>query len=208
MARGAAVALVLRHAERDAVIDFRVHEAALLTLRGHAQAHAAGIRIGRALAALADVPRLTLVHSPVARCKQTADGIALGAARYASRVQTDPDFAAPFILQRERTEELVMQLGFAAFIRDWFDDKLPRDVLRSRKDSAHLQLRTVGRYVAPGTLTVCVTHDWNIAVMREEFLQLRPEHGWPHFLDGVVVVRDDDSDHVMYKTRSERVRAA
>ena len=39
---------------------------------------------------------------------------------------------------------------------------------------------------------VLVTHDWNLALVREELLGITPERAWPDFLDGVVVSVDGD----------------
>ena len=47
-------------------------------------------------------------------------------------------------------------------------------------------------------LVVAVTHDWNIAALREHRLSLRYEDaGWPQFLDGVVVSVLDAADVVV-----------
>ncbi|OGQ17863.1 MAG: hypothetical protein A2138_06660 [Deltaproteobacteria bacterium RBG_16_71_12] len=185
-------ALLVRHAERGPVKSLATHEDVRLTERGHRQAHEAGRQIA------AHASSVTLHHSPVERCGETARGIAAGAleAGAAARVEgTVATLGNPFVKDRTRAWALVHEIG-PRFIREWFDGKLPADVFEPRAAAAHAQLAAVDGALATQrdalATHVLVTHDWNLALVREELLGITPERAWPDFLDGVVVSVDGD----------------
>jgi broad specificity phosphatase PhoE len=187
-------ALVLRHAERFAVVDLATHEDVLLTEAGHANARVAGAE----LHAVAPGATLVVGHSPVERCAQTARGVAAGFAGQGGRVRTVgavAHLASPFVVDKGKAYALVNGFGHR-FIRAWFDGEVPEDCFQKRHRAAAEQLDVLVEAVrgcAEDELAVFITHDWNIALMREEFLGVKHEDfGWPGYLDGVsVAVRDD-----------------
>jgi broad specificity phosphatase PhoE len=185
---GRATALVVRHAERHPVVDLHTHEEVLLTERGHAQA----LEAGALLADIADHVRVR--HSPVRRCGQTAEGLVAGAREAGVRAELLSSVAllgSPFVLDRERAYALVRQIG-AGFIRDWFDGKLPHDVFEPRAVAVEKQLAAVVEHLMEPAFHVFVSHDWNIALVREEVLGVSPETRWPAFLDGIAIALDGD----------------
>ena len=54
-------------------------------------------------------------------------------------------------------------------------------------------------------MSVCVTHDWNVALMKEHWLALSPERGWPQVLDGIVYARDNEGALVEIDGRVARL---
>lgn len=183
-------ALLVRHAERGPVRDLSTHEAVRLTERGHQQAFAAG----RQIAALS--PSVLVHHSPVERCGETARGVVSGATEAGGFARVKGAVEAlgnPFIKDRTRAWALVKQIG-PRFIREWFDGKLPSDVFEPRAPAARAQLSAVADALAADAEVahVLITHDWNLAMVREELLGITPERCWPEFLDGVVVSIDGD----------------
>ena len=71
---GRAVAAMMRHAARHPIADPKLPHLAELTSEGCSAAEEFGARLG-------GFARLRLFHSPVNRCKQTAECIAQGAGR-------------------------------------------------------------------------------------------------------------------------------
>lgn len=178
-------ALVVRHAERHPIAELRRHPEVLLTEEGHAQA----VRAGQTLARVAR--RVRVHHSPVERCAQTARGLVAGAREAgidAALVGPVPELAYPFVLDPDRAWPLVEGHGMM-FIRRWFDGDVPPDIFEPRASAARTQLAAVRRVLDTDSvdLTVFVSHDWNVALLREDVLGVRPEDGWPHFLDGIAV---------------------
>ncbi|HEY4220315.1 MAG TPA: histidine phosphatase family protein [Myxococcota bacterium] len=199
---GRRAGIVVRHAERFHVDDLRTHESVLLTERGHAQA-----RDGGALLHALGEP-LTIFHSPVERCAETARGLVAGVVEAGGHATLAGPLLAlysTFILDKHKAWETVQQLGHS-FIRDWFDDKLPPDVFEPRARAAQGQLDALAHALIEQPACVFVSHDWNIALVREDVLAFSPEHGWPGFLDGYVVALDGDDIVVEYDGRVGRRR--
>lgn len=207
---GRPAALFVRHAEREPVHELRHHERARLTQRGHRQAHEAGGLLARASA------YVRIHHSPVERCGETARGLVegvLAAGGHAELVCEVKALASPFVLDPERAFALAAELDtFPRFLRDWFDGKLPADVLMPRREAALGQVAAVLEHLAGAgglrtdALHVFVSHDWNILLVREEMLGHRLEEGWPHFLDGFAL--SVDGDDVVIETEGRVSRRA
>jgi broad specificity phosphatase PhoE len=196
--RNRRVVIVVRHAERHPVEDLLRHEEALLTDRGHRQAHEAGAR----LRGIHDT--LVVHHSPIDRCRETAEGIVRGFGERARVGRADDGLAAPFVLDRHKAFSLVTERG-GRFMRDWFDGKLPAGTFLARPAAAQTQLDAIERALEHDAISVCVTHDWNVALMKEHWLHLSPERGWPQFLDGIVYARDAEGALVEIDGRVARL---
>ncbi len=204
-------AIILRHAERHPVLDLATHETVLLTDDGQKAAHAAGRELHAAVAARG---ALVVRHSPVERCAQTARGLVAGfieAGGRARLVGPEPVFATPYVKDRGRAYALVNGMGHD-FIRAWFDGAVPEDCFARRHHAASEQIVAALRAVRSSSddeTCVFVTHDWNIALVREEFLQVRHEEfGWPGYLDGVCLTDDDDAVELAVGDRRARVDPA
>ena len=214
---GRRAGLVVRHAERHPIVDLRTHHALLLTERGHAMANDGGRALASTLASTASSNastasslRLRAVHSPVERCAETARGLVAGAraAGLVADVQgSDVVLGDPFLRDRRRALEHAHALQHG-FLRAWFDGRVDDDVLQDHRAAAADQVAAWARHLDDGAaadVVVLVSHDWNIALVREVVLGVRHEDTWPHFLDGVVVARDGGDVVVGYGGRTARV---
>lgn len=197
---------MVRHAERYDVPDLSTHELVLLTERGHAQAKEGGARLAKLSA------YVKVLHSPVERCAETARGLVAGVSSSGATAElVGPEAAlySPFILDRMKAWEIVTKKGHG-FMRAWFDGHLPRDVFQPRAHAAQGQLDAMANVMAhhsDDVVTIFVSHDWNIALVREDVLGVRPEEEWPGFLDGFVVALDGDDIVVELDGRVGRRKA-
>jgi broad specificity phosphatase PhoE len=187
---GAPALAVMRHSVRGPVDDLRTAPDVLLTPEGEAAARQWG----------ESLPKRTVVrlgHSPIRRCGQTAEGIAAGAQRRGGRVELegpDPALGAPYLQDLERLIEAARRYDPPAFVRAWFDEQLPAGIVQGA-DRAALELASVARArlaaTPEGGLTLLVSHDWNVMLLRERLLGVRhDEAGWLDYLDGVVLVAE------------------
>ena len=189
LAEGHRVCLVVRHAERGPITDLARHHDVPLTDHGHACAVQGGRRLG---AGLPGASRVAWAHSPVHRCRQTAAGLARGLDEHGVVVVDAGahDGLGPDYLYAP--EEVVRQYGAGAehFVRRWFDGHVDPRIIASRAEVSRRVLDAVGGLLAVHAVSVAVTHDWNVAAVREQELGVRVEDtGWPAFLDGFVVAR-------------------
>lgn len=192
-------AILMRHAEREHFEHPADGATVPITENGARQASG----LGRALARLTP---LHLVHSPVGRCRQTAEAILAGASDMGSPVSIvgeDGRLGGPYLLDVPRALEVAGTLGHR-FVREWLDGRLPATLFKPRRASALEQIDAVEHHLrrARSGLVVLVTHDWNLLAVREEMFGLRREEDrWPGFLDGLVLWRSDHALHVAFGER-------
>jgi broad specificity phosphatase PhoE len=209
--QGRRAGLVVRHAERHPIVDLRTHHALLLTERGHAMARDGGAALASRLSTTSSTApvRLRAAHSPVERCAETARGLVQGARDTgidAVVVGSDVVLGDPFLRDRRRALEHANELQHG-FLRAWFDGRVDATVLQPARDAVADQLAAWARHIDDGDdgdVAVLVSHDWNIALVREHVLGVAHETTWPHFLDGVVVVLDGDEVVVHFDGQTGR----
>lgn len=199
--KGHPTAILVRHAERDAITDLSRHEEALLTENGHARAAIAGRLLASSLAGVVEevieasrpADDVTLIHSPVPRCKETALGLHKGlleAGKRARIVGERAELGASYLKDPIGLARSYLKHG-KGFVRAWFDGEIDLSFIDSCDVVAQRQLQALQQSLREHPFVVAVTHDWNIAALKEHALGLRFEDtGWPQFLDGVVVALD------------------
>ena len=179
------VALLMRHAERYPIVNATDPTQAELNPAGRTAAEALGAR-------LAGFSRLRLFHSPVKRCRQTAECIARGAASAGLAVTLvgpqDP-LGIDYILDLAEAGRLTALHG-DHFVRLWFSGQISARVIRPAAEIAAEKLAYLTARLdddaGPGRLDLHISHDWNTIILRELMLGVRHEEaGWLDFLDGV-----------------------
>jgi len=179
-------AAMLRHAARFPIEDPTEPTLAEITPEGAA---AAG-NFGRCIAGFECV---RLFHSPVKRCRQTAECIARGAQKVGLTVEhLGPEAAlgVDYILDLTEAGRLTALHG-EHFVRLWHDGQIEPKVIRATKQIAETKLDYLARKLqepclAGRRLDLHVSHDWNILALRELLLGVSHEDaGWLNFLDGL-----------------------
>ncbi len=184
---GADAAVFLRHAERFPILHATDHTLAELTPNGLASAEAFGARIQ-------GFDHVRIFHSPVKRCRQTAEGIARGLESTGRPVEiagpTDALGVDHNIVDPGETARLATLHG-DHFIRLWFSGQVGPTVIRAAdqiaaRNLAYLTERLREPCPHGRRLDLHVSHDWNILTLRELLCGVRHEEaGWLNFLDGV-----------------------
>lgn len=182
-------AILLRHAERGHIAHPASGHDVVLTPKGESDS----LDLGCALAARGP---LVVAHSPVPRCRQTAESLVAGAVRMGGDARVlgpDGGLGGPYLVDAPAALDVAGRLA-DRFVREWFDGNVGAHLIWSRRVAAMHHARLVRRYLAshPHAHVILVTHDWNLLTVREEFLGLRhEEHGWPAFLEPVVFWSED-----------------
>jgi hypothetical protein len=183
--------LLLRHAERGPVTDIGTHASVLLTERGLLDARVLGGLIGRRFGPVA------VWHSPVPRCRQTAQALAEGAGAVVAAGATVAGplewLGGDFI----GGEPAWINTQFAAsghdgFLRLWFDGAYAPARIAPLPEAADYEMRQAVSHLdaCDVPLSIAVTHDWNLLLLRERYLGLRHEDvGLPSYLDSVALLR-------------------
>jgi phosphohistidine phosphatase SixA len=192
------VAIILRHAERHPIVNYINALDPCLTEKGMADAY----HFGRFFK---EFDPIKLYHSPVLRCKQTADSIFSGLLsinRKATLVGHLSELGGPYITSPwEGITANLEHIGHAAFIRKWFNYEFPSEYIMPLDLAAKSQLRIlINQLNSDDSSTINITHDWNIMLLREYYFNLRHEDiGEPEYLDGLCAYILDDSLHLIYR---------
>jgi broad specificity phosphatase PhoE len=179
-------AAMLRHAARFPIVDPTEPTLAEITPEGETAAEDFGRHI-------AGFECVRLFHSPVKRCRQTAECIARGAENAGLTVEhLGPETAlgVDYILDLTEAGRLTALHG-DHFVRLWHDGQIEPTVIHATKQIAETKLDYLARKLqepclAGRRLDLHVSHDWNILALRELLLGVSHEEaGWLNFLDGL-----------------------
>jgi hypothetical protein len=179
-------AAILRHAPRFPIVDPTEPTLAEITAEGAIAAE----NFGRSIAGFDSI---RLFHSPVKRCRQTAECIAHGAQNAGLTIEhvgSEAALGVDYILDLSEAGRLTTLHG-ENFVRLWHDGQIAPKVIRATKQIAEAKLVYLTRKLQEAAphgrrLDLHVSHDWNILVLRELMLGvLHEEAGWLDFLDGL-----------------------
>lgn len=197
-------AAMLRHAARFPIVDPTEPTLAEITPEGAADAENFGQRV-------TGFECVRLFHSPVKRCRQTAECIARGAQKAGITVEhLGPEAAlgVDYILDLTEAGRLTALHG-EHFVRLWHDGQIEPNVIRATKQIAETKLVYLTRKIqepclAGRRLDLHVSHDWNILVLRELLLGVQHEEaGWLNFLDGLVFSLSADRLEACYRNHAQ-----
>lgn len=203
---GRPVAALMRHAARHPIADPKLPHLAELTTEGCAAAEEFGAKLN-------GFAQVRLFHSPVKRCRQTAECIAQGAGRAGVAAEiagAHEELGIDYIRDVAEAGRLSVIHG-EHFMRLWFEGRVPANVIDPVPHLAARKLdfvrRRLGEVAArPGTLDLHVSHDWNIILCREHFVGVRHEDaGWLTFLDGVTFSPATRGLRVAYREHAREI---
>ena len=185
---GAGVALILRHAEREAIPPGSYGNDVALTPQGVSAAR----RLGSGLALRRPVSILT---SPVLRCVQTADAIIAGAGWDAvaepNRLLGGP---GAFVVEPDLFGPLFLEIGARRIVERQLADDEPPPGMRTAREGTQLLLGLLTPAAeASGRLCLLVTHDIVLAALVGSLYGLGVgAFDWPDYLDGLALWPDSD----------------
>ena len=196
----AAAAVILRHAERFPILEATDHTLVELTPDGTVAAEAFGARI-------VGFDCVRIFHSPVKRCRQTAECIARGVSSTGCPLEiAGPEevLGVNYIIDPMEAGRLSLVHG-DHFIRLWFSGQIAPTVIRAAEHIAARKLAFLTQRLQEPCprgrrLDLHVSHDWNIIALRELVCGVRHEEaGWLNFLDGVVFSSVAAGLHAVYR---------
>jgi hypothetical protein len=201
---GQSAAALIRHAHRYPIANPSDPTQAEITPEGAASAKAFGKRIQ-------GFETLRLFHSPVKRCRQTAECIAEGAAKAGIAVSIcgpQPELGVDYILDLDETGRLNTLHG-EHFVRLWIQGQVSENAIVAPAKIAAAKLSYLTAHLAEpcergNRLDLHVSHDWNVIILRELMLGIRHEDtGWLTFLDGMGFSLKAGMLRAVYRDRSE-----
>jgi len=188
--------LVMRHSVREAIrtADVAAALAAPLTDEGRALAR----RLGGLLPA---ATRVRLFWSPVPRCQETAEMIAVGArgtggtAGPVELVGPRDYLGALYVLDPDALTRRFANLGQDRFLAAWLDAELPESELLPAPEAGRRLLRALlaERADEARALDIHVTHDLTLLTLLTQVRDVRAEgFPWPGYLEGALLQIDNE----------------
>jgi hypothetical protein len=197
---GKIITLVLRHAERYPIEKMERAFDALLTENGKKTA----VKLGETISAHNP---FTFYHSPVERCRQTAESMINGITVKNGKAELggmDLILGAPYLKGDWKIiAEMATNQGQERFIRSWFNGEVSEEILYPLKESAKKQLSgLIKQLINSETNCVNITHDWNIVLLKEYFFGIQHEQdGMPGYLDGMLAYVENENVNLFYKNK-------
>ncbi len=176
----------------------------LLTENGRREA----CSLGKNLSFLSPV---RLYHSPVPRCRETAEEIHTGISATGNESEVAGEIfnlGGPYI-QGDWLQVVkeVDRYGQGSFVRKWFNGEISTELIMPLEEAALLQLKTITENLEENAhSSIYVSHDWNIMILREYYFKLAHEDvGLPPFLDSVAVYRENNNMVLLYHDKKIEV---
>lgn len=144
--------------------------------------------------------------SPVGRCVETSSLVEQGYLTTGGVTQTNQELDALYVFYARDLPKLT-QISYymgdngqwARFLRNWFEGQYSPDLAEHAAMSAQALLNAlVGLLQEPAIGNICISHDWNLFLIKEFFLGLRPEdNDYIQYLEGVVIYRFNDNYYIV-----------
>ncbi len=182
-------ALVLRHAEREAIPPGTFGADLALTADGISSAERLGAMVSGTRV------QVSVTASPVPRCVATARAILRGGDR-PEEVTLDWRLGGPgpFVVDTQQSGPLSLKVDPLEIARRQLEDAEPPNGMRATSEGVELLLELVMVDLGTsGRLNIYVTHDSILAVFVACLYGLSVnEIGWPGYLDGLLLWRDGE----------------
>jgi len=159
-------------------------------------------------------PLLRLYSSASARCVETAYQIEKGKISIGGKTETNRlarELLTFYAMNSRKALAINIEKGDTQLFRDWFDHKIPLDILADPEESGE----TIVSYlvdlltgIQETHIDVHVTHDWNLYLLKELYLGLPLEKvGGVTYLEGIILYEDGGEFYVTnHQTAPKRLK--
>ena len=190
------VSLILRHAEREDILQGTFGVDVPLTACGVASAERLGAMLSVAR------PQVRATASPVPRCASTAKAILRGGDR-PEEVALDWRLGepGPFVVDEEISGALFLRVGILEIVRHQLTHVEPPSGMRATSEGVDILLGLAADDLRScGRLNIYVTHDAILAVLVAHMYRLPVDDiSWPGYLDGLLLWRCRDRLHFIWR---------
>lgn len=135
--------------------------------------------------------------SPVCRCVETAYQMEKGNISKGGMTETNKirrALNAYYLNDLLAVMKRIDEIGSVAFFREWFNYKIPLSDMADPEESGQILLKYFVDSLSGmqnGHLDIHVTHDWNLYLLKEYYLNLTLEDvGKAEYLEGVILYQE------------------
>ena len=192
------ISVLIRHADRHYTEESAKEPFMRLTSQGRATT----FDFGRSLPGA--IP-IQLYSSFIGRCIETAylidKGYTIEHSHLLAHTIDEPLLSPSYINDIDKAVERLEQIGNHGFLRQWFDHQLDTSIIDHPEPAADRICNFMTGCLNASTdrsLTIAVSHDWNLFVVKEVKLNLRFEQtGDIGYLEGVFFYKKDGTTYIM-----------
>lgn len=145
--------------------------------------------------------------SPVLRCIETSDLIEKGVLSKGGKTKSNMimDSLYPYFVKDmskiiQIAYKFVIAGEYPKFFRSWFEGNISSELIDDASRSAQSLMGVLLTMLQDPTVdgdSVCITHDWNLVLLREFYLgQKAEEYGVIDYLEGVIIYEKDGGYYV------------
>ena len=187
------VSLLMRHAHRYPIPKGVIkHQTVLLTKKGRTLAFEFGKHLPRSYS-------LRLFHSPVLRCKETAEYVLKGfqTINGVAKIMGAKDFLLINLVDQREMVRILDEMGHQQFGYRWLKGKVDERII---DNPARVALTTINGVIrlmeheGKQKMDIHITHDLNILSVRE-FISPVPDDtfDWPAYLNGIIFTQNEEN---------------
>lgn len=196
------LSVIMRHSARNYDEDLKMEPFMWLTEEGKQFATSLGEN-------LPENRRLRFFSSYIGRCIESAYLIDKGYLKTGGKTENpvvSKEVSPFYVLDLKKTIGIIMKQDVFTFIRNWIDGGIDDSVLMNAEASARQMMSFMAGNLndsPEGTLDICITHDWNMYLMKEFGLGLDHEtYGKIDYLEGVVIFENSGDLYITNHQKS------
>ena len=157
--------------------------------------------------ALPSDPPIRFFSSYIERCVETSAAIEQGFLTKGGKAKTNKIIDPLYVFYvndlpklGQLAYKMVGEDEWPQFFRNWFDGVISPDLIEDAAPAAKKLLGTLLQLLqepsTPGG-NICISHDWNLFLIKEYYLGLKPEENeYIQFLEGVIIYKLNDDFYI------------
>ena len=200
------VAFLIRHAHRypipKGVIE---HQNVPLTMKGRRLAREFGTNLPLSYS-------IRLFHSPIPRCKETAEYVRKGFQQTggSANVLGDQDFLRIDLVDQREMVRILDRIGHQQFGYRWLKGQFDERVIEKPENVASKTVHGVIALMETDVekqMDIHITHDLNILAVRDLIAPVPNEHfDWPAYLNGIIFTHNAENVTLIQRHVSKTIK--
>lgn len=199
------VALLLRHAHRypipKGVIE---HHNVPLTMKGRQRAREFGENLPPSYS-------ISLFHSPIPRCQETAEYVMKGVQKRggSAKVMGEQDFLRINLVDQREMVRILDKMGHQQFGYRWLKGQIDETIIEPPEKVASQTIKGVLALMKTegnNKMDIHITHDLNILAVQDLIAPVPNENfDWPAYLNGIIFTQNADKVTLIQKQFSKTI---
>jgi broad specificity phosphatase PhoE len=158
--------------------------------------------------------QIRFYSSPAPRCIETSELIEKGflSTGGKSKSNTVLNFLGGlYFKDPEKTLKIIFEFilkgEYPSFFRKWFTGELPDDLMEDSLQTAQTILKGSYKLIQESERVnhICITHDVNLYLLKEYYLNQKPEEYAVDYLEGLIIYKENNAFHIINHVNEEKL---